>query len=392
MRKMKKYLALVLACMLVLSLLAACNNTTSQNSAPPSTNTQSGSNETNNPGNDQNPGEGSGFEYTMLSFLEKYDEYRYKDHINVLYLVCTTLAEYFPNSHAVFEPKLGEYNISIELLGPPTYSDESMITTMESALASGQYDLILYYPITPAAITPYLESYWDQYHVPILSYAFDPTTGSGHYYLGTSYYEAGRTLGQSIVDYVNKNSAYYDTLSEIPVVVYQNSAGGEQLARIEGALDVLAEDGRFTLLERFEANNEAVCLAQTETVLTTYPNVEVILTQIDNDVTGTYQTCISGVYPCSEYLSIWGFDATGAVMSLMNADGEDGYVQGSAFIDHYQAADALIEVIPVLVGAAKQGVFLELTDEEIETMGYALKNYYLTVTPENVGIYYTPSN
>lgn len=382
MKKMKKYLALILALVFVCSLAACTTETPPANSTAPAGNSPSGS----------QGQSGEDYEYTMFPFLEQYNEYRYTDHISVLYLVCTTLAEYFPNSQAVFEPKLGEYDISIELLGPPTYSDESMITTMESALASGKYDLILYYPITPSAITPYLESYWEQYHVPILAYAFDPTTGSGHYYLGTSYYEAGVTLGNSIVEYVNKNSAYYDTLDEIPVVVYQNSAGGEQIARIEGALDVLEADGRFKLLERFEANGEAICLTQTETVLTTYPNVEVILTQIDNDVTGTYQTCISGIYPCSEYLSIWGFDATGAVCSLMNSDGEDGFVQGSAFIDHYQAADALIDLIPVLVGAAKQGVLIDFSEEEIEELGYALKNYYITVTPENVSTYYTPSN
>lgn len=379
MKKVKKICAMILALALVLSLAACTSGTTTGSQAP--ANSSSG-----------NSHAGEDFEYTLLSFLENYDEYRYTDHINVLYLVCTTLAEYFPNSNAVFEPKLGEYDISIELLGPPTYSDESMIATMESALASGKYDLILYYPITPSAITPYLESYWEQYHVPILSYAFDPTTGSGHYYLGTSYYEAGTTLGNSIVDYVNKNAAYYDTLDEIPVVVYQNSAGGEQMARIEGALDVLEADGRFKLLDRFEANGEDICLAQTETVLTTYPEVEVILTQIDNDVTGTYQTCIGGVYPCSEYLSIWGFDATGAVCSLMSKDGEDGFVQGSALIDHYQAADALVELIPILVGAAKQGVLIDFTEEEVNTMGYALKDYYITVTPENVSTYYTPSN
>lgn len=384
MRTMKRCLALALACVLALSL-AACTPATQSTPTPPANtntpaNTPSGSNE------------GSGFEYTMFPLLENYDQFRYKDHISVLYLVCTTLAEYFPNSQAVFEPKLGEHNISIELLGPPNYSDESMITTMESALASGRYDLILYYPITPSAITPYLQTYWDQYHVPILSYAFAPTTGSGHYYLGTSYYEAGVCLGKSIVDYVDKNSDYYSTLSEIPVAVYQNSAGGEQLARIEGAIDVLVEDGRFTILERYEANNEANCLAQTETVLTTYPNVEVILTQIDNDVTGTYQTVIGGVYPCSEYLSIWGFDATGAVCSLMAKDGPSGHVQGSALISHELAADALVEIIPILVGAAKQGVLIDFTDEEVDEMGYGLAEYYVTVTPENVLDYYTPSN
>lgn len=386
MKQFKKMLALVLALVFVFSL-AACggdsgNSTTSQNPSASQPAENSGAPAT-------APGE---IVYKMLPFLENYADYRYDGEINVLYLVCTTLAEYFPNSHAVFQPKMAEYNINIELLGPPNYSDESMLSTLESSLASGKYDLILYYPITPSAITPYLDSYWEQYHVPILAYAFDPTTECGHYYMGTSYYNAGTVLGQSIVDYVDKNADYFNTLDTIPVAVYKNSAGGEQYARIKGALDVLEKDGRFSLIEEYEANGEAVCLTTTETLLTTHPEVEVILTQIDNDVTGTYQTVISGSYPCSDYLSVWGFDATGAVCSLMYQDGEDGYVQGSALIDHWQAADALCEVIPILVGAAKKGELIEFTPEEADTMGYLLAEYYITVTPENVSTYYTPSN
>lgn len=381
---MKRMLSLLLALALCFSL-AACGSDQpeqpSTGSQPPET---TGSTSPNT--------EPSEISYNMIPFLENYADYRYEDEINVLYLVCTTSAEYFPNSHEVFQREMAKYNINIELLGPPTYSDESLIATLESSLASGKYDLVLLYPITPSAITPLLEPLWEQYHVPILAFAFDPTTGCGHYYMGTSYYEAGRVLGQSIVDYVDKNAEYYDTLETIPVAVYKNSAGGEQYDRITGALDVLEEDGRFSLIEEYEANGEAICLTATETLLTTHPEVEVILTQIDNDVTGTYQAVISGTYPCSEYLSIWGFDATGAVCSLMAQDGVDGYVQGSAFIDHEQAADALIELIPILVGAAKQNELIEFTDEEFDTLGTLLANYYLTVTPENVADYYTPSN
>lgn len=379
---MKRMLSFLLALVMCLSL-AACASTPAQSGDETGSSTP--------PAGETGGAAPTEIEYDMIPFLENYADYRYDGEINVLYLVCTTLAEYFPNSHEVFQREMEGYNINIELLGPPTYSDESLISTLESSLASGKYDLVLLYPITPSAITPLLEPLWEQYHVPILAFAFDPSTGCGHYYMGTSYYEAGRVLGQSIVDYVDKNAEYYDTLDTIPVAVYKNSAGGEQYDRITGAMDVLKEDGRFSLIEEYEANGESVCLTATETLLTTHPEVEVILTQIDNDVTGTYQTVVSGTYPCSEYLSIWGFDATGAVCSLMAQDGEDGYVQGSAFIDHEQAAQALIELIPILVGAAKEETLIDFTDEEFDTLGTLLANYYLTVTPENVSEYYTPS-
>lgn len=373
---MKKALALILALAIGVSLVG-CGSSAS--SAPAS------STVTEVVTSDGSP---SGFSYEMIDFLKDYDSYRYDGEINVLYLVCTTLAEYFPSSFEAWEPVLKENNINIDLVGPPSYSDESLISTLESSLATGKYDVVLLYPITPQALTPLLDTVWESYKVPIVAYAFDPSTGCGHYYMGTSYYSAGTVLGQSIVDYVNANAEYYDTLETIPVAVYKNSAGAEQYQRVVGALDVLKADGRFSIIDEYEANGEANCLAATETLLTSYPNVEVILTQIDNDVTGTYQAVTSGIYKCSDYLSIWGFDATGAVMSLMDADGKDGFAQGSSFINHEPAGKALVEFLPIVVGAAKKGELISFTDEQVDQLGKLLADYYVTVTPENVSEFY----
>ncbi|HWP67794.1 MAG TPA: substrate-binding domain-containing protein [Rectinemataceae bacterium] len=328
--------------------------------------------------------------YSAIPFLEKYKDFKYKGDINALYLVCTTLAEYFPNSYAVWKPVMEKVGIHMDLVGPPEYSDASLISVLESALASGKYNIIVLYPITPQAITPLLDNIWKTYHVPVLSYAFSPDTKSGHYFLGTSYYTAGTVLGKSIIDYVNANADYFKTLKTIPVAIYMNPQGAEQYKRIQGAWDVLKKDGRFSLIKEYAANGEAACLTQTETLLTERPDVEVILTQIDNDVTGAYQAVVSGTYKRSKYLSLWGFDATGAVLNLMNKDGKTGVVQGSSFIDHYQSADALVELIPILVGAAKQGKFVQFDKADADWLGTALSNYYLTVTPSNVSKYFTP--
>ncbi len=328
--------------------------------------------------------------YSAIPFLEKYSDYKYKKDINALYLVCTTAAEYFPNSYAVWKPMMEKIGIHMDLMGPPEYSDASLISTLESSLASGKYDIVVLYPITPAAITPLLDDVWKTYHVPILSYAFSPDTKSGHYYLGTSYYNAGTVLGKSIVGYVNANSAYFKTMKTIPVAVYMNPQGADQYARITGALDVLKKDGRFTLIKEYVANGEAACLTQTETVLTDHPETEVIIGQIDNDVTGAYQAVVSGTYKHSSRLSLWGFDATGAVLALMYKDGPGGCVQGSSFIDHYQSGEALCELIPILVGAAKQGKLIDFAKPDYDWLGSALANYYSTVTPASVKQYYTP--
>lgn len=330
--------------------------------------------------------------YTAIPFLANYQNYRYKGEINALYLVCTTAAEYFHNSYAVWKPMLEKQGIHMDLMGPPDYSDASLISTLESSLQSGKYDIIVLYPITPAAITPLLDDIWNTYHVPVLSYAFSPSTKSGHYYLGTSYYTAGVVLGKSIVDYVNANSTYFSTLKTIPVAVYMNPQGAEQYKRIQGALDVLKKDGRFSVIKEYAANGEAACLTQTETVLTEHPEVEVILTQIDNDVTGAYQAVASGTYKHSSHLSLWGFDATGAVLNLMVKGGRAGPVQGSSFIDHYQAGEALSELLPILVGAAKQKTLIQFNKTEFDWLGTALSNYYLTVTPDNVSKYYRPKS
>jgi ABC-type sugar transport system substrate-binding protein len=329
-------------------------------------------------------------DYPLFPFLKDYVQYRYDGEFNVLYLVCTTLAEYFVNSYEVWEPRLREAGINMDLLGPPAYSDESLLATLESSLQTRKYDIIVLYPITPQAITPFLETAWETYKTPILGYAFAPDTGCGHYYFGTSYYEAGLTLGRTIVEYVNDNAAYYDTLKTIPVAVFKSAGAAEQYARIRGAMDILREDGRFTILQEYEANGDVQCLAATETVLMTYPDVEVILTQIDSDVPGVYQALTSGNYKCSEYLSVWGFDATGVVCNIMLGDGIDGFVQGSAFIQHELACDGLIEILPILVGAAKQNVLIPFTPDQAGEMGTGLRRFYVTVTPKNVQQYFTP--
>lgn len=379
----KRFIALLLVCMMALNLVACSKNDSSTNSTNPSSNSTDTETSSNT--------DGSGSQYTAIPFLEEYKQYKYDGKINALYLVCTTYAEYFPNSHAVWEPMLKEAGINIELLGPPEYSDASLIATLESALASNKYDIVILYPITPSAITPLLDTVWETYQVPILSYAFSPDTGSGHYYLGTSYYACGRVMGQSIVDYVNANKNYFDTLNTIPVAVYMNPQATEQYARIRGALDVLMEDGRFSLIEEYAANGEAACLTQTETLLLTHPEVEVILTQIDNDVTGAYQAITSGTYEHSDYISLWGFDATSAVCELMLKDGKNGAVQGSTYIDHKQAGQALKEIIPILVGAAKKGELIQFKQEHFDWLGTGLSNYYVTVTPENVTEHYNPN-
>ena len=381
---MKKIFALLVALVMLFSL-AACSNNDNEATPEPSESAAPSDEASASPAGDET-------EYTAIPFLEKYTEYKYDGEINALYLVCTTAAEYFPNSHAVWEPMMEEQGIHIDLLGPPEYSDASLISTLESSLASGKYDIVILYPITPSAITPLLHDIWETYHVPILSYAFAPETQSGHYYLGTSYYVAGTVLGESIVDYVDQNADYFDTLDTIPYAVYMNPQGAEQYKRIEGAMDVLNDDGRFSLIQEYNANGEAASLTQTETLLTDHPEVEVILTQIDNDVTGAYQAVASGTYESSEYLSLWGFDATGAVMALMDKDGVDGPVQGSSFIDHYQSGEALSELIPILVGAAKEETLIEFDQADFDWLGTGLSNFYKTVTPENVDMYYTPAN
>jgi ABC-type sugar transport system substrate-binding protein len=327
-------------------------------------------------------------DYTILPFLKDYDHYRYDGGINVLYLVSSTYAEYFTNSYAVWKPMLEAAGISIELLGPPAFSDESMLSTLESSLQSRKYDLILLFPITPQAITPFLDRAWDEYKTPILAYAFPPESGCGHYYLGTSFYQGGVTLGKSIIEYVNNHGDYFNKLKTIPVAIYTQTNAPEQHKRVVGAWDQLVADGRFSLIQQYEAD-AGNSLSVTETLLTVRPDAEVFLTLIDYDVPPIYQALTSGNYRVSDYASIWGFDATGAVMMLMAQDGVDGFVQGSSFIDHQKAGGALQELIPILVGSAKQQVKIEFKPDEVDVLGVLLGNFYTTVTPENFSDYYT---
>jgi len=168
------------------------------------------------------------------------------------------------------------------------------------------------------------------------------------------------------------------------------TAATEQYRRINGAWDILKADGRFSLIQEYEANGDAQCLAATETVLNTYPEVEVFLTQIDSDIPGAYQVLTSGLYKVSDYASVWGFDATSVVCGYTAKHGVDGFVQGSSGSDHYETADALIELVPILVGAAKKGEKINFTQSEIDFMGTWAAAHYVAVTPKNVSKYFNP--
>jgi hypothetical protein len=84
---------------------------------------------------------------------------------------------------------------------------------------------------------------------------------------------------------------------------------------------------------------------------------------------------------------VWGFDATGVVCNFMLNDGVDGFVQGSSFIQHELACDGLVEILPILVGAAKQNTLIPFTPEQIDELGTGLRRFYVTVTPKNVQQY-----
>lgn len=55
------------------------------------------------------------------------------------------------------------------------------------------------------------------------------------------------------------------------------------------------------------------------------------------------------------------------------------------------SGQALVELIPLLVGAAKQGVLIESEKEDVDWLGTGLSNFYLTATPENVKDYFRPN-
>jgi hypothetical protein len=177
-------------------------------------------------------------DYTAIPFLKDYDQYRYDGGINVLYLVSSTYAEYFTNSYAVWKAALESAGINMDLLGPPAFSDESMISTLESSLQSGKYD----------------------------PYAFPPESGCGHYYPDTSFYQGGVTPGKSILEDVNKHADYFSKLKTIPAAIYTQTNAPEQHKRIVGAWGQLAADGRFSLIQQYEAG-AGNSLNVTETLL-----------------------------------------------------------------------------------------------------------------------------
>lgn len=299
------------------------------------------------------------------------------EELNVLYLASWAGAEYFVNSYNAWKPLLEEKGIMLELQGPQEFTDESQLNQLEMALASQSYDCIIFYPITPSVYATYMEDFWNNYQTPILCYGFDESCGSGHYFAGNDYAYVGKLLGEAILDYVEDNSEHYDQMDKIPVMLAKQSSVPELLVRVTSAWDVLEATGRFEVVMEQEVEMAEQGTDFAERLMSSNPDIEIIIVQSDDVGIAMSNAFDSASVDLSDTLSIWGFDATSAAVDIIKAD---GYFKGSIAYPHEIMGEYLGTILPIIIGAAREGQILDLS--EAGRAGLEVTN--VPITKENV--------
>ena len=304
--------------------------------------------------------------------------YKTNKSLNVLYIPSWAGAEYFTNSFAVWKPFLEKYNITLTMQGPTDYTDASQLAVVESALAGGNYDALILYPITPESYAPYMENWWNTYKTPIVTLGFGEETGGGNYFLVTSSQRTkGIQMAQAIFDYCNANAQYFSQYDLIPYAVFQESSAPAVKIWLDILMELLAKDGRFECVATYEVSAEKAAQG-IEAIMSTHPEIEFLFTQADDSAVIANNILLNNKKSgMSAMLSIWSQGGTGSAIAAIK---QDGFFKGTASSLNGFVGAVWSQLLPIVVGAAQQGILLE----EINEIMRGMLAGSLVFTKENV--------
>lgn len=367
---MKKCLSLLLTAAILISLVA-CTSNTADSAVKESQSTSSSTSKN---------GDSTATERTnrFAQAFQDFSQYRKEgETFTVLYAVSWAAAEYFVNSYEAWAPILEEVGITLVMQGPEAPTVESQLSLIESALLSAQYDAIILYPVAGDVFTPYMQQWWDTYGVPIICFGYPAESASGHYVVSAvSYYTMGEVVGYAILDYVEKNADYFDTLDTIPVAVLRQVTNIEEAHTVEGMLDVItAADSRFTIVEDHEQVDISRAVGVVETMLVSHPEVEIIIAQTDDLAVAT-NTALEAAVGISEYVSVWG---SGGSASAVQNIAAGGFIKGTSAIPLAVIGEFWEYYLPIVIGAAKEGIIIENLDDAIPVD----EAFLVTITQDN---------
>ena len=294
-----------------------------------------------------------------------------KEGLNILYLV-NSMGEYFTNHMEIWEPYCNDLGWTIELMSAEGDA-QKQVSMLETALSSGKYDAALLYPCIPESLIDVVERCGEG-GMPIIAYGQSPGNGSGNFYYAIDNAQIGQYIGEMVVEWVDANPDLFPAGEKIKYMAYDLSSSPEQTKRTGGACAVLDADGRFECVARQDALlvEEAYSLA--ETVLTANPDTYICVGFSDDQCLGFVEVVKSKGLDPAHYGAFATDGTTGAFTSIANGDA----FRGTVFYPFVlQNEDLQFIFEEAVAGTLKQ--------EDVPTVQIT------KVTAENIDEWFTPA-
>lgn len=157
-----------------------------------------------------------------------------------------------------------KFDINLEYSGPFRINPDEQITLFKKAIAT-KADAILIQGINNPIYRSLIETARNQ-GIPVITIDTDEPTSSRLSYVGTDNFEAGKRMGELVVQATG-------TKASIGVLIGNESADNQQ-QRLEGFRSVINKVERFTIVDVRSSNISRLQAAdQAETILTNHPEV-----------------------------------------------------------------------------------------------------------------------
>jgi ribose transport system substrate-binding protein len=243
---MKKFLAIILSAGPALSMAACSSQPASNNSAVSSSLT----------------GGGDG------------------DAYKVSFICPNTSLSYWSDVREGLEQGAQEFGVELDFVGPSKIDTQQQIQMMEAAIAN-QADGIIVAALDGNAFAPVIDRAVDE-GIPVICLDADSPNSKRSSFIGTENTEAGRVLGQSLIEAMN---------GEAKVGIITGALDSENVnQRVDGIEEAVAGEDSIEILAVESANTDLGQATQkAQAMMQAYPEMNAMLGTTSNDMIGAAQ-------------------------------------------------------------------------------------------------------
>lgn len=249
---------------------------------------------------------------------------------NVTVVLKTLSSEYWQLVEAGAMEAGQELGIDVRVIGP---SAESEIMDQVNMIEDGivqQPDAFVIAPIQPSSVVPALERAYER-DIPILLVDTDVEWDKKASFVGTDNYSAGQAAGELLLEHVEEGDE---------VALITGMPGNTAIdARIQGAVDVLEENGVVIAAKQSGDSDKSESVSVTTNILQRNPDIKGIYAASDDMAIGAYRA----VNQTNLDIPVLGTDGNLEATENIIAGGLSGTIAQSPYDMGYQSVLAAAE-------------------------------------------------